>query len=311
MCSMRKIKAELYNNMISDKSLSRLELRLLFWLAAHQDEQGAVTGIYYTDIAEELHCSVSGFYLVRDNLVKKHYITWDKSDMADMDIRLLGNSFVVNGETIYEDYIDTDIAVFKDETFFKLKAGAIRLGMYFLKRVEAAGAVTMANALAAMGKEAEYARKLWYNPLNLYKVLKKLLGVDVRSIKEYMNVLKPWIGEGTVQKEGIHYKVVTVLKAGILKSKEKKAYPEKEAYKQKIKMFCRRKGIDSDRKNLVDTADLIMQYRNIAARAGCNILTLIATAIDNTCTSILNSYNVHKSLRNLIEYNAPGILAGR
>lgn len=307
---MRKIKAELYNQIINDKSLSRLELRLLFWLAAHQDEQGTVNGVYYSDIVEELHCSVSGFYLVRDNLTEKNYITWDKSDVADMDITLRGNNFVVNGETIYENYIDTNIAIFKDEEFFNLKAGAIKLGMYFLKRVEAAGAVTMADSETGYSaKEAEQARKLWYNPFNMYKVLKKLIGVDVRSIKDYLKVLKPWIGEGTVQKEGICFKVITVLKAGILKSKEKKAYPEREAYKQKIKMFCRRKGIGSDNRNLKDTADLIMQYRNIAARVGCNIMTLIAAAIDNTCASVLNSYNVHKSLRNIIEYNAPGILA--
>lgn len=306
---MRKIKAELYNRMISDKTLSRLELKLLFWLAAHQDERGNVTGVYYSDIADELHCSVSGFYLTRDSLTDKHYITWDKSDTADMDIKLTGNNFVFNGETIYENYIDIDIAIFKDEEFFKLKAGAIKLAMYFLKRVEAAGAVTKQDSPSTPEREAELARKLWYNPLEFYKVVKKLLCIDIRTIKEYIKVLKPWIGEGKVQNEGKFYKVVTVLKRSILKNPETKSYPEQEAYRQTVKMFCRRNGIEHDSRNLRDTADLIRQYRKLAERAGCNILTLIAAAINNACGSVLNSYHVHTALRNLIHYNAPGILA--
>ena len=306
---MRKIKEALYNQMISDKTLSRLELKLLIWLAAHQDERGNVTGVYYSDIASELHCSVSGFYLTRDSLTDKHYITWDKSDTADMDIRLTGNNFVVNGETIYENYIDIDIAMFKDEDFFRIKAGAIKLAMYFLKRVEAAGAVTKEDALGTPEREAELSRKLWYNPLEFYRVVKKLLHVDIRTIKEYMQALKPWLCEGNVQIEGKCYKVITVLKKSIFKIKDVKSYPEQEAYRQTIKMFCRRKGIKNDSQNLKDTADLIRQYRKIAIRAGCNILTLIGIAIDNACGSVLNSYHVHTALRNLIHYNAPGILA--
>lgn len=310
MCSMRKIKTELYNWIISDKTLSRLELRLLFWLAAHQDEKGNVTGIYFKDIADELHCSVSGFYRVRDSLTEKEYITWDKSDSADMDIKLYDNDFVVDGEIVYKNYVDIDIAMFRDDKFFEIKAGAIKLAMYFVKRIAAAGAVTMTNSKSGVPKEAESKRKLWYNPLNLLSDIKaKLFCKDNRSAKEYMEELKPWIQEGFVQSEGSKYRVVTVLKKSILKSEGKKEYPEKDANEQCVKMFCRRNKIEHNKKNLKDTADLIWQYRKYAALGKFNIRTLLCKAIENTCSTVLNSYNVHKSLRNLIEYNAPGILA--
>lgn len=307
---MRKIKSELYNRIYQDKSLSRLELTLLFWLASKQNEYGYVNGIYYSDIAAELDCSVSGFYLTRDSLVKKNYIEWDKSDTADMDIKLYDNSFVFNGETVYENYIDIDIPIFKDKAFFKLKAGSIKLAMYIIKRVEAAGAVTLANTPSASGADTDKARKLWFNPVKMIKKFKEILSVKSRSINEYLEELKEWISYGRVQSEGTMYQVVTVLKKGIVKNNvSKHSYPEQEAYVQKVKMFCRRKKIENEEKHLKDTADLLKQYRNAEKAGGFNLSTLLMTAIENTCTEILNSYNVHKSLRNLIEYNCPGILA--
>lgn len=311
---MRKMKYELYDKIIKDDSLSRLELKLIFFLAAHQDAKGYVTGIYYDDIAKELDCSVSGFYLVRDNLINKGYIECDKNDNADMDILLYDNCFAVENEIIYENYVDLDINIFKDEKFFKCKAGAIRLAMYYIKRVSAAGAVTKTNSPSTAVAEAESARKLWFTPVKLYKVLKKLINVDIRTLKDYMKSLKEWIAEGKVQKEGTGYSVVTILSKSVNKSHDRKSYAERAAYRQKVKMYCRRKKIEYNEKNLTDTADLIKQYRKTIARANevsdkkMDVVTLICTAISNACESVLNSYNVHRALRNLIEFNAPGIL---
>lgn len=308
---MQKMKFDLYNRIMNDNTLTRNELHFLFWLAAHQDVAGLVTGVYYADMEKELNLSTSGFYYVRDSLEQKTYITWEKNFQADMDIRLQGNSFLVDGEAVYKDYVDLNIAMFAGKQFFNCKAGAIRLAMYLVKRVEAAEAVTMANSPVYSGAEAEKARKLWFHPLKQFKVLKSILGVDVRSIKKYFEELKVWIGNAKIQKDGIVYSVITVLKESLLRPQNQKtgSYAERKSYIQKVKTFCRRMKIpvnDTDR-NLTDTADLIRQYQKLAAQAGCNIYTLLYTSMERTCTGVLNSYNVHKALRDLINYYAPGL----
>ena len=309
---MQKMKFDLYNRIMNDKTLTRNELHFLFWLASHQDVAGLVTGVYYADMAKDLNLSISGFYYVRDSLEQKSYITWEKNFQADMDIRLQGNSFLMDGEAIYRDYVDLNIAMFTNKQFFSCKAGAIRLGMYFVKRVEAAEAVTMANSPVYSGAEAEKARKLWFHPVKQLRVLKSFLKVDVRSMKEYFKELKEWIGTADIQKEGIVYSVITVLKESLRRPQNQKTknYAERKSYIQKVKTFCRRMKIpisDSDR-NLTDTADLIRQYRKLAEQAGCKIDTLLYTSMERTCTGVLNSYNVHKALRDLIHYHAPGLL---
>ena len=309
---MQKMKFDLYNRIMNDNTLTRNELHFLFWLAAHQDVTGLVTGVYYADMAKQLNLSISGFYYVRDSLEQKSYLTWEKNFQADMDIRLQGNSFLVDGEAVYKDYVDLNIAMFTGKQFFYCKAGAIRLAMYLVKRVEAAEAVTMANSPLYSGAEAEKARKLWFHPMKKLKVLKSILGVDIRSIKEYFKELKEWIGNAEIQMEGIVYCVITVLKESLLRpqNQKTKSYAERKSYIQKVKTFCRRMKIpitDTDR-NLTDTADLIRQYQKLAKEAGCNIYTLLYMSMERTCTGVLNSYNVHKALRDLIHYHAPGLL---
>lgn len=306
---MQKMKSRLYNKIIEDNTLSRLEIKLIFWLAARQDESGRVGGVYFQTIADDLDCSVSGFYLTRDSLVKKGYIEWDKSYIGDMDIILHDNSFLSEtGEAEYRDYVDLHIAIFNDSKFFNCKAGAIRTAMYFIKRVEAQKAVTLTNSPSAVPKEAEKARKLWFNPLKCIETLKKLLRVTSRMVKEYIKAISEWIGSADVLNDGTIYTVITVLAKSLKNPSENNNYPEQQAYLQRVKMFIRRQKIDSTDKNAADTADLIRQYRNTAKQGRLNITDMLYTAISNTCSSVLNSINVHKSLRNLINYNCPGIL---
>lgn len=306
---MQKMKYRLYNKIIEDNTLSRLEIKLIFWLAARQDETGKVSGVYFQTIADDLKCSISGFYLTRDSLVKKGYIEWDKSYAGDMDIILHDNCFISQtGEIQYRDYVDLHIAIFNDSKFFNCKAGAIRTAMYFIKRVEAQKAVTLTNSPSAVSKEAEKARKLWFNPLKCIQVLKKILNVTSRMVKEYIKDISEWVGSADVLNDGTIYTVITVLAKSLVHPVAKNSYPEKKAYLQKIKMYIRRKKIDSTDKNATDTADLIYQYRRIANQGSLNITDILYTAINNTCSSVLNSINVHKSLRNLINYNCPGIL---
>ena len=86
--------------------------------------------------------------LEKENLEKKGYIEWTKSFYADIDIRLLDNSFVVDGETVYEEYIDLNVAVFRNEKLYTCRGGAIRCLLYFYKRISSQKAVTMASSIA-------------------------------------------------------------------------------------------------------------------------------------------------------------------
>ena len=306
---MQKMKYGLYNKIIEDNTLSRLEIKMIFWLAAHQDESGRVDGVYFQSIADDLGCSVSGFYLTRDSLDKKGYIIWDKSYTGDMDIILNGNNFISEtGEAEYRDYVDLNIAIFHDAEFLKCKAGAIRTAMYFIKRAEAQKAVTLTNSPSAATADAEKARKLWFNPLKCISTLKKLLKITTRMVKEYIKLISEWISSASVHNDGTVYTVITVLAKSLKQPTDRSSYPERQAYIQKVKTYIRRQKIDSTNKNTIDTADLIRQYRRTAKQGKLNITDILYTAISNTCSSVLNSINVHKSLKNLINYNCPGIL---
>ena len=317
---MQKIKRILYDKIINSK-LSRLEIMFLFYLASRCDAAGNVVGIYYETIKEDLNCSVAKFYHLRDRLAEKGFISWEKNNSADIDVKLLENSFIqlVNGieEVVYEDYVDINIAIFQDKEFFKCKAGAIQMAMEFIKRVSANGAVTATNSESYDKKEAERKRKLWYLPYNEYKKLAKLLNVSTRIVKQYLREeLSPWISLAhNIINDGKAYDVITVLKEPLLrpvynasdntKRKKSKVYPERYQYMHFVKTFCRRKGIllDTEDKNLIDTADLIKQYRSMAKEQGRNIFNLLSSAINNTSSMVLNSYNVHSALKNLIKYN--------
>lgn len=300
---MKKMKYRLYNRIQNDTSLSRLELRLLFYLAAHQDEYGRIDGVYYDDVCKELDCSVSGFYLVRDSLVEKEYIEWDKSVMSDMDILLYDNSFVVDGEIRYEEYVDLNINIFNNREFWKCKAGAIRTAMYVIKRAGAAGAITFANSLASDAHEAELKRKLWFRRGQEMKSLKRILKVSVRVIKEYLKQLKEFMSLADVQKEGITYKVLTVNKKSLIHKKS--AYPEQDMYIQKVSTYCRRSKIEYDKQHLSSTADLIRQYSKIAEEMGASIITCLCRAITLANDSILSSFNTHNTLRSILKNISP------
>lgn len=301
---MRKVKYNLYNKIENDSTLSRLELCFLFYLLSHQDEYGGVTGLYYKDVIQTLGCSVSGFYLVRDSLVKKGYIKWDKSATCDMDIIIFDNNFAENGRVEYRDYVDINISIFNNKSFFKCKAGAIRTAMYLVKRTAAAGAVTQANSHACDSKEAESKRKLWFKGRQDIETLKSIIGVSVREIKEYLKQLKEFISNARVQKDGKYYQVFTVHKKSLV---HPAGYAEQKHNRQVIRSFCRRNRIEYEEKHLNDTADLIRQYQKTADTAGVGMLTYLCLAIQNACSTVLNSYNTHRALRSLFQYAAPGI----
>lgn len=315
---MQKMKRGLYDRIINTKELSRTEIHFLFLLASSCNESGQVIGTYYKSIAKALNCDKSKFYQLRDDLTEKGFITWNKNYYTDIDIELLGNSFMVSSEgsvkAEYNDYVDLNINIFQDKDFFKCKAGAIRMAMEFIKRVAAKGAITESNSLVADRRSAEEKRKLWYLPYNEHKKMAALLGVRQNMIKRYLAELQPWISVAyRIENEGKQYDIVTVKKSTLERPKyeasqkgkriKEKAYPERQWYMFYINSYCRRNKIQDDNISLSDTAELIKQYRDIASKRKLNIMNIICKAIRNTTSTVLNSISVHKALKNLIDYD--------
>lgn len=319
---MQKMKRDLYNKIIESADLSKLEIRFLILLASICNESGQVIGAYYKSIAKEIGCTDSKFYHLRDSLTEKGFITWEKNHSADIDIKLVGNNFMVQTadgsiKAEYNNYVDLNISIFQDKALYQCKAGTIRMAMEIIKRVSANEAVTEANKLAYDSKKAEEKRKLWYQPYREYKTLADKLKVQQRMIKKYIKELKPWITLAhNIEKEARVYDIITVKKAALEKvdyeksqkgkKVKSKAYAEREWYMHFIKSYCRRNKIEikEAEDHLSDTAELIKQYRSKAGEKKLNILTLICKAIRNASSAILNSYHVHKALRNLINYNS-------
>lgn len=294
---MQKIKFSLVNRIINE-NITSLEYDFLLYAAKVCDEKGSIKGLYYAELAKELHCCNAEFYLLRDNLTKKGFIKWEKKDGSDIDITLIDNNFIDdNGQIIYKDYLNTNISILNDKAFLQLPVGAKKVALELLKRFS-----------------ASQNNKLWYSAFNLCKVFVKLIGVSYRTIKNYFKILKKWISVGyNVIANQKKYDIVTLLKNAMTvpqmistnkkKCKSQKAYPEFFAHKHFIKMFCRRFKIMNEEINLNDTAKLIQQYKGFAKEIGKNTYDIICKAILNTKDLMLNSKNVHNSLRNILKSN--------
>lgn len=302
---MQKMKRELYDKIIQS-DLSKREIRFLFFLAARCDVHGQVKGIYYSEVSEEIGCYVATFYELRNHLTKKGFIAWEKNTSADMDVTLIGNSFInAQGQEEYTNYMDINISIFHDKSFFRLKAGAIRTAMELTKRVAAQEGITATNSLCWNQEDAEKRRKLFYKHGNVQKNLASRVHVSVRMMKKYLVSLRNWIS--VYQSTEGSYDIVTILKSTLLheeyqvKKKKKKLYAERLAYVHFIKTVCRRNKIEANEQHLSDTADLVRQYLTRAKESGKNIFLQMNKAILYTTVSkMLNSYNVHSMLRKLM-----------
>lgn len=276
--------------------LTSMELNFLLYLARTCSPSGESVGIYYQEIIKEISCCTATFYEIRDSLTAKGFIEWEKNHSADIDIKLIGNDFTENGEIVYKDYLNTNIAMLNDKSFLAKKAGEKQMALYFLKRVSA-------------GRN----NKLWYIPFNQYKKLAELLRVSLRVVKEYIRELQRWIQVGRAVSEGKEYDVVTVLKRAMKepeyiasrkgKTRSVQAYPEYYQHKHYIETQCRRNHIETSELQVADTATLIQQYGKKVKAMGKNIFNMVLGAIKNVNSAKLNSISVHKVLKNMIQFN--------
>lgn len=292
---MQKMKFSLVNRVIKEQ-LTSMEYNLIFYLVKICNHKGECVGVYYQVITQELSCSKATFYQIRDSLTEKGFITWQKNHSADIDIQLTGNDFTENGEIVYKDYLNTNISILNDKSFYSLRVGAKQLVLELLKR-------------GAAGKK----NKLWYIPFNQYKRFAEILRVSLRIVKEYFADIKRWIQVGHAVKDGKEYDIITILKRAIKepqyivsckgKAKSVQAYPEYMEHKHYIQTQCRRNHIQANEIQLADTATLIQQYKKKAKALGNNIYNMVLRAIKNVNSMELNSISVHKILQNMIRFN--------
>lgn len=316
---MQKIKRDLYDRLILEK-LSKLELAFIFLLAKNCDENGNVEGIYYAETSKKLNCSEAMFYLLRDSLEKKKFISWTKNNSADIDVKLLGNEFTVdeNNEIEYKEYIDINIEIFNEPKFFECKAKAIQLMLYIVKCVASKGAITLANTKSANPRIAQSKRTIWTDDIDKkYKELASLLGVTRRAIKEYIIDLAKWMevkksNDNVTNDKHKDKDIIVVLKDALIKPKyqanknskknEKNIYPERYRYLHFISTIVRRNKIISDKNNISDIADLIFQYIKISKDKNKDIFTIIKRIVCNNEMVELNTFKVQAYLKNVLSF---------
>ncbi len=309
---MNKLRFELVDKIINDSELTSLEFDFLIQAAKRSDAYGSVRGLYYGEFANELNCHASSFYNLLDSLELRGYIHVQKNHNTDIDIFLLHNNFnnPFTDQIEYKNYINLGINLFWDSAFYEKRAGAKRLMLYLVKRVLAAGA----NDIKKLNSNRDYysLNKLFFNRFTENREIAKMLGVQVRMIRDYYQELTDWLSfESGVNLGNKVSDVVTIKRKSALnggdalrsnketsKFKKHGDYPYHLHY---IRTFCRRFKITGDNGDLEDVADLINQYQRKAVKVGKDIFNLVTSSIQLACDrQSIDGRTVHKILTNML-----------
>ena len=294
---MQKIKDNLVKK-IYQFNLSKICLVTLLDLINIADEQGKVQ-IYYKDFVKLVDCSEAQFYNVLKTLEDINIIKRNRNNeyKNEIDIIILENDFLSQG---YCNYIDTNILFFFICLYKTMKAGEIRVYIYFLFRIY----------------KQKYninndRNKLFYN--GSYEKIAKQLGLTVRMTKRYCRALESAGFICVAKKVDIknkNYDVITINKKYIQrpvinvyeKGEQKEVVPDPlhQNWYHFIKNICRRNKIDYDTDNLNNTAVLFKQYYGKIKKIGKNIYIMIEDSIKKINNNILNSRTIHHVLRILM-----------
>ena len=296
---MQKIKDDLIRK-IYKVNLSKCALVILLDLINKSDEKGNVN-IYYKDMIDTVKCSQAQYYNVLKELESHGFITRckDREYKNENVIKIIGNDFTDE----YKNYVDTNKQFFTNRTYSNLKAGAIRLYLYFIFRI-------------CKQKKNSYNKdynKLLYN--NSYDKISKQLGITVRMTIYYSQLLykkgliciayekiktsKNKLDIITVNKENVKEPVIFATEKG--KQTILKAKPMHLHLCHYIQLLCRRYKKEFNELNLNDSALLMYQYKNKAMDQNKNIYTVFKNAFNNLTGNKLDSKNLHFIVRSLIE----------
>lgn len=258
---MQRISVEILEKMFRSK-LTRCEINFLLCVSRYQDQGGHVRGVYYREIAKEMHSSYPQFYAAMRSLEAKGFLLCEKNSYYDYDITILGNDYRKND--IYEDarenlkrkpYINTRHEIFYNKTFLKMKPGAQLMAMDFM------GVTRLSQSTHKISVE------------NFFAKYKGLLGVTRRTLRVYLTQLKKFFSIGI--KGGLYWiraKVQVYRDGG---NTEQENYNE-----QQIRTECRRNKIKvEDEKETKEVGKFFRQYGKKAAAAGKDILEIVLEGI--------------------------------
>lgn len=297
---MKKIKDEIIKKIYKSK-LTQDELLFLLHIFQISNING-ISNIYYKDIANIIDCSISNFYKVISNLIDKGFITIKKCNECrqEITISVLGNNF--NTKNKIKNYINLNSKIFDIKILKNLRAGTIRVLLYFIFRISKQKGRMSSNN---------------YNKL-IYKNIKSIcveLNISKRMLKEYFNELsKSNILNLSIKqdKNNKYFKLISInndllSKPTIEITEKSKTVTISENsvhryYTNIIKNLCRRKKINYDERNLNDTAILMNQYWKIAISNKKNIIDIIHNTLNNLKDK-LNSIIVHNIIKVLINNN--------
>lgn len=297
---MKKIKDELVKKMYKS-NLTQDELLFLFQLFQISNIDG-ICNIYYKDMANIIHCSISNFYNIISSLKNKGFITFVKCKECKQEItvNILNNNF--NTKNKFKNYIDLNFKVFDINLLKTLRAGSIKLLLYSIFRIL-----------------KQRSRKS-HNDINklIYRNIKSIcleLNISERMLKEYFNELnKVNILNLSIKqdKNNKTFKLIEIdsdllSKPTIEITEKSKTVIKTENsihryYTNIIKNLCRRKNINYTERNLNDVAILMNQYWKIAISNNKDIVSIINNVFSNL-EKELNSIVVHKIIKVFINHS--------
>lgn len=269
---MQKLSNAVILKMIAAKLTSK-EIDFMLYISRFQNDDGHVEGVHYKEVCENADMSYQGFYDVKQSLIKKGFITSDKSNRIDHDITILNNSF--NGEDDFKTgYINTNHHIFYTKEFRYLKAGAKLLAMIIMKL-----------SYSGVGE-------CRIGTVKFYEKYTKMFGVTKRVMRTYLMQLKGFFSIGI--KEGIYYmrpKNIIYKQPG--QKTENENYTEHE-----VDVVCRRNRIkvlsSKDKKDVCELAT--RQYKSEAKVYNLDIIGLLKEAIELSIER-LNENNPKHSIR--------------
>lgn len=297
---MKKIKDELVKK-IYKSNLTQDELLFLIHILQISNNNG-VSNIHYIEISKTIYCSIPNFYKIIKSLVEKGFITIHKCSTCgrEITVKILNNNFNIKNKN--KDYLDLNSKIFDIEVLRNLRAGAIRVLLYLIFRIN---------------KQKSRVSSLNINKLKYKNILSICLELNItkRMIKEYLDELvknKILIIHNKNDKNNKSFKLFEinrdlldiptfkVTEKGIITTKKENS--AHRFYINIIKNLCRRNKLKYNELNLNDSATLLNQYFEIAKSKNRDIINIMTTAFKHIKDS-LNSIILHKIIKSLINNN--------
>lgn len=296
------------------------------------NEEGVVKGCHYKEIVEMTEYSEGQFYRSLNALSERNLITVS-DDRGEKTVYIINNKFN-NFEKLnkYRSYCDTNLKLYDTKEYKELRAGARRLLEYFVFRVLKQRYKTEEKERRQKKKNGEKLdgdnntntliytidKRTGKSEIHMFEKINKEVfseGLTLRMYKSYIDELKKsgFISVGykidingrkydtiTVSAVMLHTPNVEVIERGAMQSKEREG--KHGFHVHMIKFWCRILKLTFDNINLMNTADLFVQYRKIALQKKKDLYSVMKTAIFNFSENngLLDSKVIHAIVKKVM-----------